>query len=210
MSIHGGLRAAAAASPPRAETRRGRHREVQGRTERRTRGARMRLVGKPSRAKRIEARVEPKTTTHVLASALPRSACPVPLTVRGTVNGTGHARARPFPLLSPRAAKSGATTRLRVYAAIFTVFSAGKKATRGEEEISTARVYSHAAGIAHGTRRLAQTPRNRPLPQASTTPVRRPASGLWRPRPWPATSRCCWTASFLKMTLPVMWRPSRL
>lgn len=118
--------------------------------------------------------------------------------------------ARPFPLLSPRAAKSGATTRLRVYAAIFTVFSAGKKATRGEEEISTARVYSHAAGIAHGTRRLAQTPRNRPLPQASTTPVRRPASGLWRPRPWPATSRCCWTASFLKMTLPVMWRPSRL
>ena len=50
--------------------------------------------------------------------------------------------ARPFPLLSPRAAESGATTRLRVYAAFFTVFSAGKKATRGEEEISTARVLS--------------------------------------------------------------------
>ena len=40
--------------------------------------------------------------------------------------------ARPFPLLSPRAAESGATTRLRVSAAIFTVFSAGKKATRGD------------------------------------------------------------------------------
>ena len=56
MSIHGGLRAAAAASPPRAETRRGRHREVQGRTERRTRGARTRLVGKPSRLSHARAK----------------------------------------------------------------------------------------------------------------------------------------------------------
>ena len=71
-SIRGGLRAAAAASPPRAETRRGRHREVQGRTERRTRGARTRLVGKPSWAKQAEARVGQHP--HTLASALPRSA----------------------------------------------------------------------------------------------------------------------------------------
>ena len=158
MSIHGGLRAAAAASPPRAETRRGRHREVQGRTERRTRGARTRLVGKPSRLSHARAK-----------DNIPRAR------QRATAE---RPSARPFPLLSPRASESGATTRLRVYAAIFTVFSAGKKATRGEEEQSTARVYSHAAGTAHGTRRPDQTPRNRPLHQASTPDRSAAASGL--------------------------------
>ena len=160
MSIHGGLRAAAAAAPTRAETRRGRHREVQGRTERRTRSARTRLRRKTFQ----HAAQDNIRLTHARARQ------------RATAERT---RARPFPLLSPRAAESGATTRLRVSAAIFTVFSAGKKATRGEEEISTARVYSHAAGTAHGTRRPDQTPRNRPLHQPSTTPVRRPWVLLW-------------------------------
>lgn len=104
-------------------------------------------------------------------------------TRRSPARYRGAPEPRPFPLLSPRAAESGATTRLRIYAAIFTVFSARKKATRGAEEISTARVYSHAAGTAHGTRRPDQTPRNRPLHQPSTRPVRRPASGLERLQP---------------------------
>ena len=83
MSIHGGLRAAAAASPPRAETRQGRRGEVHVPTKRRAKGTRTRLVGKPSGQEIVKPRAAKDNYPRALANAPPRRAerSPIPITI---------------------------------------------------------------------------------------------------------------------------------